>query len=151
MLHRTGGAYTSRSNLLQPRLPRGFLENQRLVRHPSKRGYSCRKWGEAGWLAVSGKAKSTRRAGAGGHAPLLRSRPSSAPSGRPLSSTPSGRPLPSRRVAAGAPRKTPFTKRITNRSGDRGNPPNNSSPIHRSSLECLSHRGGHPALSVDSL
>ena len=93
------------------------------MRHPSKREYSCRKWGEAGWLSVSGKAKRGRKAGAGGHAPLLRSRPRD-PSGRPLSSTPSGLSLLSRRVAAGAPSEPPFTKRITNRSGDRGYPPN---------------------------
>ena len=144
------GEPTSRGDLLQPRLPRGFLENQRLVGHPSKRGYSHRKGGEAGWLAVSGKAKSIQKAGAGGHAPLLRSRPRD-PSGRPLSGTPSGRPLLSRRVAAGAPRKPPFTKRITKRSGDRGAPPN-SSAIHRGWLECPSHRGGtHPIRSFSLL
>jgi hypothetical protein len=37
------GEPTSHCDLLRPRLPRVFLENQRLVRHPLKRGYYCRE------------------------------------------------------------------------------------------------------------
>jgi hypothetical protein len=94
-----------------------FLENQKLVPHPSRRRYSCRNGGDAGWLVVSRKAEVGRKAEAGGRAPLLIS-PPSAPG-----SASSGRASLSRR-RAGAPSGRPFTKTFTKKSGDWGYPPN---------------------------
>ena len=101
----------------------------------SRRGYSCRKRGDAGWLVVSGKAEAEvgrqarvgRQAQAGGHAPLLRSPPSAPPSAT------SGRPLLPRRNVAGAQSERPLLKSFTKRSGDRGYPPKMLRHQHRGS------------------
>jgi hypothetical protein len=72
-----------------------------------------RKWGGAVCLvAVGPNAGAGPERGAGGHAPLPTRTPSA----------PGGRPWLSRR-AVGVPRRRPFTRSFTKRSGERGYPP----------------------------
>ena len=80
-----------------------FLEDRRLVLHPSRRGCFRRNRGEEGWLAVSGGAGADREVGGGARAPTGAS---CAPHGRPSLS----------RGAAGAPSGA-FTRSFTKRSG----------------------------------